>query len=393
MSHELISRSADLRQLQDEGYEVEVRSNHLLIHSVPYLNSRGVVGRGTLVSDLTLAGDVTTAPGNHIAWFVGEHPCQKDGREIPQIKHTSQTTQLAQDIVVNHSFSNKPAQGYANYHQKMTRYIDIVSAPAQSVDPTATARTFKPVAASPEQSVFEYLDTASSRAGILAVSDKLKSSRVAIVGLGGTGSYVLDLVAKTSVREIHLFDADAFLQHNAFRAPSAASLDDLTRGLSKVAYFRALYSRMRRGIVAHEEHVSEENVEVLLGFDFVFLCLDHGSAKKLIGDRLSTGAMSFIDVGIGVEMVPESLALWAICRVTTSTPDKRDHFSKRVSFADNDSDNPYDKNIQVADLNALNAALAVIKWKKVCGFYQDLEKEHNTTYTTSSNLLTSDDLL
>jgi hypothetical protein len=393
MSHELISRSADLRQLQDEGYEVEVRSNHLLIHSVPYLNSRGVVGRGTLVSDLTLAGDVTTTPGNHVAWFVGEHPCQKDGREIPQIKHTSQSTQLAQDIVVNHSFSNKPAQGYANYHQKMTRYIDIVSAPAQSVDPTATARTFKPVAASPEQSVFEYLDTASSRAGILAVSDKLKTSRVAIVGLGGTGSYVLDLVAKTPVREIHLFDADAFLQHNAFRAPSAASLDDLTRRPSKVAYFRALYSRMRRGIVAHEEHVSEENVEVLLGFDFVFLCLDHGSAKKLIVDRLSTGAMSFIDVGIGVEMVPESLALWAICRVTTSTPDKREHFSQRVSFADNDSDNPYDKNIQVADLNALNAALAVIKWKKLYGFYQDLEKEHNTTYTTSSNLLTSDDLL
>jgi hypothetical protein len=324
---------------------------------------------------------------------VGEHPCQKDGREIPQIKHTSQTTQLAQDIVVHHSFSNKPAQGYANYHQKMTRYIDIVSAPAQSVDPTAMARTFKPVAASPEESVFEYLDTASSRAGICAVTDKLKSSRVAIVGLGGTGSYVLDLVAKTPVREIHLFDADAFLQHNAFRAPSAASLDDLTRRPSKVAYFRALYSRMRRGIVAHEEHVSEENVEVLLGFDFVFLCLDHGSAKKLIVDRLSTGAMSFIDVGIGVEMVPESLALWAICRVTTSTPDKREHFSQRVSFADNDSDNPYDKNIQVADLNALNAALAVIKWKKLYGFYQDLEKEHNTTYTTSSNLLTSDELL
>ena len=157
--------------------------------------------------------------------------------------------------------------------------------------------------------------------------------------------------------------------------------------------FCAYCSRMRRGIVAHEEHVSEDNVEVLLGFDFVFLCLDNGPAKKLIVDRLSAGAMSFIDVGIGVELVPESLALWAICRVTTSTPDKRDHVSQRVSFADNDSDNPYDKNIQVADLNALNAALAVIRWKKLCGFYQDLEKEHNTTYTTSSNLLTSDDLL
>jgi len=92
-------------------------------------------------------------------------------------------------------------------------------------------------------------------------------------------------------------------------------------------------------------------------------------------------------------MTPESLALWAICRVTTSTPDQREHISQRVSFSDNDSDNPYDKNIQVADLNALNAALAVIKWKKLCGFYLDLEKEHNTTYTTSCNLLTSDDLL
>ena len=72
MSHELISRSADLRQLQDEGYEVEVRSNHLLIHSVPYLNSRGVVGRGTLVSDLTLAGDVTTTPYKQIIIAMGE---------------------------------------------------------------------------------------------------------------------------------------------------------------------------------------------------------------------------------------------------------------------------------------------------------------------------------
>lgn len=393
MSHELISRSSDLRQLRDEGYEIEIRSNHLLIHSVPYLNSGGVVQRGTLVSDLTLAGDVTMPPGNHIAWFMGEHPHQKDGREIPQIKHASQTTQLAQDIVVNHSFSNKPPQGYANYHEKMTRYITIISAPAQSADPAATARTYKPVAASPDHSVFQYLDTASSRAGISALSDKLKSSRVAIVGLGGTGSYVLDLIAKTPVREIHLYDADSFLQHNAFRAPSAASLDELKERPTKVAYFRSLYSRMHRGIVAHEEHICEMNVDSLLGFDFIFLCLDRGPAKKLIVDRLSVAAMPFIDVGIGVEMTPESLALWAICRVTTSTPDKREHVSQRVSFSDNDSDNPYDKNIQVADLNALNAALAVIKWKKLCGFYLDLEKEHNTTYTTSCNLLTSDDLL
>jgi tRNA A37 threonylcarbamoyladenosine dehydratase len=47
--------------------------------------------------------------------------------------------------------------------------------------------------------------------------------------MGGTGSYILDLVAKTAVMEIHLFDGDDFNQHNAFRAPGAASLEDLEK--------------------------------------------------------------------------------------------------------------------------------------------------------------------
>lgn len=47
---------------------------------------------------------------------------------------------------------------------------------------------------------------------------KFQHERVAIVGVGGTGSYILDMVAKTWVREIHLFDSDRFLQYNAFRS-------------------------------------------------------------------------------------------------------------------------------------------------------------------------------
>jgi hypothetical protein len=38
-------------------------------------------------------------------------------------------------------------------------------------------------------------------------------------------------------------------------------------------------------------------------------------------------------------------------------------------------------------LNALNAALAVIKWKKLMGFYQDLDFEHHCTYTIGGNML------
>lgn len=43
------------------------------------------------------------------------------------------------------------------------------------------------------------------------------------------------------------------------------------------------------------------------------------------------------------------------------------------------------------ELNALNAALAVIKWKKRCGFYLDFENEGNSTYVVDSNVIINDD--
>jgi ThiF family len=390
MQSALINRSPDLLRLRDEGFEVEVRSGHLLVHGIPYVNASGQVARGTLVSDMTLAGDATARPANHVAWFVGDHPCDRAGREITAIKHGTTTYQLAGDITAQHAFSNKPAAGYPDYHAKMTRYIEIISAPAQSKQPGITVRTYKPVPADVSESVFHYIDSASSRAGIAAVSAKLSHLRVGIVGLGGTGSYLLDLIAKTPVREIHLYDGDLFLQHNAFRAPSAASLDELHAQPTKVGYMAELYAKMRRGVVPHAVNIDAANVDELLQLDFVFLCMDSGPAKRLIIDTLQAAGRTFIDTGIGVELLPARLQLWGICRVTTSTAAQHDHVAQRVSCAGNEDDGLYARNIQVAELNALCAVMAVTKWKKLCGFYADDDQEHDSTYTTNTNLLTSD---
>jgi hypothetical protein len=43
----------------------------------------------------------------------------------------------------------------------------------------------------------------------------------------------LDFVAKTPVEEIHLFDSDVFLQHNAFRAPGAINKERFSEHLKK----------------------------------------------------------------------------------------------------------------------------------------------------------------
>jgi hypothetical protein len=390
MSHQPVNPSPDIVRLIRDGYEVEIRGAYLLISHVPYVASDRSIKFGILVSELNLAGNAIVPPKDHGVHFIGSHPCHKDGSLMTQIQHNSSTRQLADGLVVNHSFSNKPQGGYPDYYQKMTRYVEVISAPARSLDPCVKAQTFRVIESKPEDSVFHYLDTNSVRAEIETISNKLKRRKVGIVGLGGTGSYVLDLLAKTPVDEIHLFDSDEFAQHNAFRAPGAPSVEQLKAPPPKVNYFADIYSKMRREIHPHPVYLNAANVHLLRELNFVFICVDKGSSKKDVVAYLEAKSISFIDVGMGVQVGNDNLL--GILRATTSTPTKRDHLKKLVSF-DDGADDEYSTNIQIADLNMLNAALAVIKWKKLCGFYQDLEQEHNCTYSINVNQLLSDEVV
>lgn len=64
----------------------------------------------------------------------------------------------------------------------------------------------------------------------------------------------------------------------------------------------------------------------------------------------------------------------------------------QLPFNTTDVDDDYRKNVQVADLNCLNATLAVIKWKKLSGFYLDLEREHNAIYVVNGNTIINEDM-
>ena len=388
MSNKLINRSTDLKRLRDEGYEIEVRGGHLIVHHIPFVNSNREVKIGKLISTLLMSNDITLKPENHVINFMGEHPCNNDGSIITAIQHSDVNQQLFNDIVLNHSFSNRPPNGYDNYYDKVTRYVELIIAAAKSIDPKVTATTFKVIECSEEESVFRYLDTNSSRANINFINEKFKGQRIGIIGLGGTGSYILDLVAKTPVDEILLFDNDEFLLHNAFRAPGAPTIETLNEQQMKVAYFASIYSNMRRGIVPYAEKITEQNIELLKGLSFVFICIDSNSARGMIISHLKKFQIPFIDVGLGVEIVEDSLA--AILRATLGTPLKHDHILDRIGTIDTDDDE-YSTNIQIADLNAMNALMAVLKWKKLNGFYKDLKEEHHTTYTVNTGQLLNDD--
>jgi hypothetical protein len=345
---------------------------------------------GKLITPLSLNNDVTIKPDNHVINFMGEYPCNNDGTIITAIQHQALNQPLFDGIIINFSFSNKPPNGYDNYYHKVTLYAEIISAPAKSIDKTATANTFKVIVDSEDESVFNYIDSNSSRANIYQLNSKFKGQRIAIVGLGGTGSYILDFVAKTPVDEILLFDADEFLQHNAFRAPGAASIEILNRQLKKVDYFNEIYSQMRKGIKPYAEKVTEKNIELLRGLSYVFICIDSNSARSMIISKLKDFGVPFIDVGLGVNVVDENLI--GQLRATVGTPEKYDHIPNRIGSASMDDDE-YATNIQIADLNALNALMAVIKWKKLSGFYQDLKEEFNSTYTINTSQIINEDFI
>ncbi len=390
MSHAPFSRNADLKRLREEGYFVQIRGGFLVMRAVPYVNSERQVRIGTLISSLTMAEDETRTPDTHVIHFDGDFPCRADGTPIQQISHQSGEFNLGHGLKAKHSFSSKPEGGYTDYFHKMSTYAAILSGPAEVLKPETSPRVFSMPEAE-DDSVFNYTETASDRAGIGALTEKLEDEVVAIIGLGGTGSYILDFVAKTPAREIRLIDGDEFLQHNAFRAPGAPSIEELREAPKKVEYLNGIYSRMRRGIIAHAEALGAANLHLLDGITFAFLSMDAGEEKRLVVEKLEALGVPFVDVGMGLELDEGSLG--GILRVTTSTPEKRDHVHKgRISFAGGGEKDIYASNIQVADLNALNAVLAVIKWKKLRGFYRDLEQEHHCTYTTDGNMLLNGDL-
>ncbi len=389
-----IALNPDISRLLNEGYEIKIWNGYLLVHAVPYVNAQRMVLRGILVTDLNVNVGKLFPPKDHQVWFVGEYPCHQTGNPIEAIRNDSNPPPLWEGFKAQHRFSNKPGQNnYPDYYSKMRSYIDIISNEAKVIDPSVDVRTYKVIPPVEDDSVFHYHDLASIRADILAIAGKLAMDKLAIVGLGGTGSYVLDLVAKTPVREIHLFDGDLFLQHNAFRAPGAASTEVLGEKLPKVEYYSRIYAAMRRGIVLHNEYITDENIGQLAEFDFVFICVDRGAVRKLISEFLQAQQIPFIDVGMELLMGPEAENLIGTCRVTMSTQAKSDHFVKHAPMTDDEEEDLYRKNIQVADMNALNAALAVIKWKRFCGFYQDVFQVHHTTYSVNSQSLTRDEMV
>ncbi len=392
----LINHSFDLQRLQAEGFVMEVCDGWLVIHHIPYINTAREMKDGTLLMSLSISGDHTIRPNDHTAYWVGEQPCDVISKPLPSLVNSAVQKLVCQRFKVNFYFSchaekeEFPPNGdYPDYYEKVKHYFDTIAAPALCLDSEAWNLINKPLNTVPEDSPFCYMDTNASRAKITGLCNKFKGLKIGIVGLGGTGSYLLDLIAKNPVAEIHLFDEDVINNHNAYRAPGAMSEVDLSKAPKKVDYYARIYSNMHKGIIPHAVMVNSDNFSILDTLDFVFLSLDSVSAKKQIAGYLIDKHIPFIDSGMGIDQNPDG-RLSGMLHVAIGTSERYQHLSQ-VMGSENAENDEYALDIQIAELNALAATFSVIQWKKMLGFYADIRHEAYSVYTINSNDIDHDE--
>lgn len=369
MFHQLVNHNDDLRRLVRRGYAVAVDSGYLIVRDIPYLDDRKQLQWGAFVAKLEFVDKLTVKQDDHQVWFAGSVPHGLDGRPIPNLGGGPTGLALGEaskDIVVQRRFSNKPrATGkFADFFEKIDSYLTIIAGPAMELY-NANPYTFRTVEEMSD-SVFKFHDTLTSRAEITDLASKFTNDVVAVIGLGGTGGYVLDFLVKTPVQEIRGFDFDFFHVHNAFRSPGR--LEESELGKPKAEVYSGRYDNFRHGLKIERGLIDSSSGLDLEGVTFAFVCVDKGSARTKIFDLLISKGIPFIDVGMGLDRKrgPVNGMVRATYYSSENAQRVRD---KGLAEMSDQPDDIYRTNIQISEINALNACLAVIRFKQLRDFY------------------------
>ena len=192
---------------------------------------------------------------------------------------------------------------------------DLIHRYAKQVVGAVSAAGYSETASLAKRGPLKIPNTFEARAALGPVQDRIREQRIAVIGLGGTGAYVLDLMAKTPVPEIHLLDADEVEWHTFMRAPGAPTsekIESLRRStLTKVAYYHSKYASLREGIYPHAVRIDSPCMfgEFLSSHpvDFAFVCIDQkkdsdSPRQDVVYEALFQAAIPFIDLGVSITL-------------------------------------------------------------------------------------------
>lgn len=116
---ELASHNEDIRRLLEKGYALRIDGAHLVVRDIAYLDEQRALQVGALVAKLEFIDRFRVKQDDHQVYFSGSVPYGLDGKPIPNLGGGSATIALSKtDVVVQRSFSNKPANGFPDFFEK-----------------------------------------------------------------------------------------------------------------------------------------------------------------------------------------------------------------------------------------------------------------------------------
>jgi tRNA threonylcarbamoyladenosine dehydratase len=151
-----------------------------------------------------------------------------------------------------------------------------------------------------------------------AAYDRLRAARVAIVGLGGVGSWAAEALARSGVEAMTLIDLDHVVESNINRQLQAlGSTLGMAKALALAARVTDIHPACR--VTAIEDFVSAENWPALLDepVDVVIDACDQLRAKLALAAWSRTTGMPLIVAGAaGGKRLPQAVAVDDLADVT-----------------------------------------------------------------------------
>lgn len=382
---ELASHNSFIQDLDDQGYDLDLINGYFVVFGVPYLDKDGALKYGDLAFPVDLVNWIIDRPKNHQAWFRGDRPHDETKREL-KLGAVDNAATVADGFVTKYAFSlklrdsNGQNRDYSSFEEKINTYLDMITGP-----PGATYEDARPLTriehkAREQGSPLRLPDTLSARYHMNDVSFRLRGKKVAIVGLGGTGTYILDFVARTHLEQIALFDDDKVHVHTMFRIPGFIPG---AVGNKKVHVLAEQYGNWHAGIKPFPERVTPQNMEKLRDFDFVFVSIDDGPSRGDIVGWLTSNNVPFVDCGMGLNRSRGGLN--GVARITGVDRVAYEQSLGTVYLPIGSAQaDEYRRQAQIAELNALNAAFAVIRFKQHFGLLDRVETAVSYIFETAS---------
>ena len=192
--------------------------------------------------------------------------------------------------------------------------------------------------------------------------DLVRGEKVAIVGLGGVGAWIADLLTKADVAEVHGWDADLIEDKNVIRMPGAVNPNWI--GKPKAEWFKETYRQIHRQVYGHPKYVDERTAAVMCSnATFGFVAVDNDEGRTIACAAMAAAGIPFIDVGISLSRRDGQVS--AAIRVTTARPHD-DAWRRAIPKVDKAGQEIYGK-LELPDVAAVAAGLTVQSWRKVRG--------------------------